>query len=75
MGEERNIVSMRRRVRSLASLSGLRIGCCQELWCRLRSGMVVAVALAGSCGTDLTPGLGTSICRRYGPKVHTLVGL
>ena len=28
----------------------------------------VAVAMAGSCISDLTPRLGTSICHRYGPK-------
>ena len=39
---------MRLRVESLASLSGLRIQCGHELWCRLQpwlgSGVVVAVA-------------------------------
>ena len=28
------LVSMRSRIRSLASFSGLRIQCCHELWCR-----------------------------------------
>ena len=28
------LVSMRLRVRLLASFSGLRVGCCRELWCR-----------------------------------------
>ena len=41
------IVSMRMQVRSLASLSWLRIRCCCELWCRshmrLRSHIAVAV--------------------------------
>ena len=42
------LASMRTQVRSLASLSGLRIRCCHELWCRLkmRLGSGVAVALA-----------------------------
>ena len=59
---------MRMQVRSLASLSGLRIQPCCELWCWsqmwLRSGVAVAVAVAvtGSCSSDLTPSLGTSIC-------------
>ena len=39
--------TVRLRVRSLASLSGLRIPCCRELWCRsqtrLRSGVAMAV--------------------------------
>ena len=40
--------TMRLRVQPLALLSGLRILCCCELWCRsqtwLRSGIAVAVA-------------------------------
>ena len=44
----------RLQVRSLTSFSGLRIRCCQELWCgslmRLRS--CVAVAKAGSYSSD-----------------------
>ena len=47
--------TMRLQVRSLASLSRLRIGHCCELWCRL-----AAVALIG------TPSLGTSICCGWG---------
>ena len=35
---------------------------------RLGSCVAVAVVWAGSCSSDLTPGLGTSICREYGPK-------
>ena len=35
---------------------------------QLRSGFVVAVVKAGSYNSDSTPRLGTSICRRYGPK-------
>ena len=42
---------------------------CHELWFRsqmwLGSGVAVAMAWAGSCSSDLTPGLGTSICCRY----------
>ena len=38
-----------------------------ELWCRsqtrLRSHIAVAVAVAGSHSSDLTPSLGTSKCR------------
>ena len=45
--------TMRFRVRSLASLSVLRIWHCHELWCRLQMqlgcGFAVAVAKAGSC--------------------------
>ena len=42
------------------------------LWCRLQirlgSGTAVAVMQAGSCRSNLTPGLGNSICCRYSPK-------
>ena len=68
------LASMRTRVRSPVSLSGLRIPCCRELWCRsqtrLRSGVVVAVAVAkaGSCSSDSTLSLETSKCRGSGPK-------
>ena len=45
---------------------------CCELWCRsqtlLRSHVAVALASAGSCSSDWTPSLGTSICCGYGPK-------
>ena len=44
--KQTQLVSMR-RVQSLASLSGSRIRCCHELWCRsqtqLGSGLAVAV--------------------------------
>ena len=63
---------MRTQVRSLASLSRLRIQHCHGLWCRsqtwLRSGIVVAVAVASSYGSNLTPSPGTSICCRCSPK-------
>ena len=63
------LVTMRLRVPSLASLSGLRLQRSHELWCRslTRLGSQVAVAQAGSCSSDSTPGLGTSICRESGP--------
>ena len=35
---------------------------------RLRSHVAVAVVQAGRCSSDSTPRLGTSICRRGGPK-------
>ena len=56
----------------LASLGGVRIQCCCELWCRslmpLRSGVAVAVAVAGSCSSHLTLTLGTSTCLGCGHK-------
>ena len=63
---------MRMQVRSLASLSGLRIWHCLELWCRSKmqfgSHVAVVVVQAGSYSSDSTPGLGTSICHGCGPK-------
>ena len=59
-------------VPSLASLSGLRIQHCHELWCRsktwLRSHIAVAVAQASCCSSDWTPSLRISICRGCGPR-------
>ena len=60
--------TMRLRVRSLASLSGLRIQCCCELWCRSQTRLRFGVAVAGSYSSDLVPSLGTSICQGCGPK-------
>ena len=34
----------------------------------LRSQVAVAVAKASSCSSDLTPGLGISICPWWGPR-------
>ena len=65
------LVSMRMRVLSLAPFSRLRIWHCHELWYRshLQFGSgVVAVAYAGSCSSDSTPSLGTSICHKCGSK-------
>ena len=63
---------MRTQVRSLASLGGLRIQCCLELWCRsqtrLGSGMAVAVAEASSSSSSWIPSLGPSVCHGCGPK-------
>ena len=59
------LVSMRMQVQSLALLSGLGILCCCELWCKshtqARSCFAVAVPLAGSYSSYLTPSLGISI--------------
>ena len=64
--------TMRLRVQSLASLSGLRIRRCRELWYRLQtrleSRVAVALAQAGSTSSDQTPSLGTSIFHGCGPK-------
>ena len=69
-GLRTQLVSM--RVPSLASLSGLRIRPCLELWCRsqtqLGSGSDVAVAVASNYSSDWTPSLGPSICCNCSPK-------
>ena len=63
---------MRLRVRSLASLNGLRVQCCHELWCRsqtqLGSHVAVAPAWADSQSSNSTPSLGTSICLGCSPR-------
>ena len=66
------------QVPSLASLSGLRIGSCHELWCRsqtwLGSHAAVAVAVAGQLQLCFSPlALGTFTCCRWGPKKKKLV--
>ena len=64
--------TMRLQVQSLASLSGLRILHCHELWyrwqTRLGSGVTVAVAQASSCSYDQTLSLGLSIYCGCGSK-------
>ena len=68
------LVSVRMQVRSPASLRGLRIWWCRELGCRSQTqlgscvAVAVAVVKAGSCRSDSTPSLGTSICHGRGPK-------
>ena len=63
---------MRMQVLSLASLSRLRILCCHELWCRSQTPLsyyaAMAVVYAGSCSSDSTPSLGTSLCCGCSPK-------
>ena len=63
---------MRTQVRSLASLSGLRILHCHELWYGLqtwlRSCVAVAVVQTSGYTSDWTTSLGTSTCRTCGPK-------
>jgi len=66
------LASKRMWVRSLVLLSGLRLQCCRELWCRsktqLGARVAVAVVQASSCSSDSSPSLGTSICCGCGPK-------
>ena len=66
------LVSMRMWVQSPVSLSGLRIPCCHELRCRsqtqLGSSVAVAMVWTGSCSSDSTPALGTSICCECSPE-------
>ena len=41
--------TMRFRARSLASLSGLRIHCCRELWCRSQTWLESCIAVVVVC--------------------------
>ena len=60
------LASMKTQVQSLASLSGLRVQHCCDLWCSLqtwlRSGIAVAVVWVSGYSSDSTSALGTSIC-------------
>ena len=64
--------TMKLEVRSLASLRGLRNWHCRELRYRsqtqLGSYIAAAVAQSGSCSSNSTPGLGTSILCGGSPK-------
>ena len=72
--KQTRLVSVRMQVRSLALLSGLKIQHYCKLQCRawtwLGSGVTIAVVKAGSCSSDSTPSLGTSICHRYGTEKY-----
>ena len=72
MSSHHDSEEMRTQVQSLALLSGLRIQCCPQLWCRLQIqlGSCVAVAVVEACNysSDWTPSLETSICHGCGPK-------
>ena len=59
------------KVQALASISGLRIWYCRELWCRSKThlGSDVAVAVAqDGYSSHWTPSLGPSIGRGHSPK-------
>ena len=63
---------MRMQVRSLALLSGLRIWCCYELWCRCRHSSYPKLlwpwCRPAAASSDSTPSLGASICCGCDPK-------
>ena len=63
---------MRLWIRSLASLSGLRIWtCCKQQYrskMGLGSGITVVVVKASSYSSESTPSLGTYICHRCSPR-------
>ena len=71
-GQPTRLISTKSWVQSLASLSGLRIRRCCELWCRsqtqLESPIAVAVVKASSYSFDATPSLGNSTCCGWSPK-------
>ena len=64
--------NMKLQIRFLASLSGLRIQQCLELWCRSQmwfgSHVAVALVLAGGYSSHWTPSLGNSICHESSPR-------
>ena len=60
--------SMRMRFQFLASLSVLGIQHCHELWWSLQTCFGSPVAVAGSCSSNSTLSLGTSLCCRWGSK-------
>lgn len=68
------LVSLRTRVPSLVSFSGLMICRCSELWCRSHTHLISDLALLWLWGGPaavapvLTPSLGTSICCKWGPQ-------
>ena len=70
--EEMNLTRNHEIAGVISGLSGLRIWCCHELWCRsqtwLGSDVAVVVAQAGSCSSNRIPTLGISVCRRCSPK-------
>ena len=64
--------TVRLQVPSLASLRGLRIRCCWELWCRSQTGLgsrfALSMVTAGSGIPHWPPPLGTSISRKCTPE-------
>ena len=66
------LVSMRMQLQSLASLSGVGIWHCRELWCRLQDEAQIlrgcGCGVASSYSSDSTPSLGTSTCHQCGHK-------
>ena len=67
-----NPTSIHEDTGSIPVLSRLRIRHCCELWCRSQTWLgfrvAVAVVWAGSCSSNSTPSLRTSICHGCGPK-------
>ena len=62
---------MRMQVRSLASISWLRFSCCHKLQHRSQTRLRFVLPWLGcrlAATALIQPSLGTSICRRYGPK-------
>ena len=65
----RTLHSVRENVGSIPVLARwVKFRCCCELWCRWKMQLGSSTAVAGSCSSVSTPGLGTSICCRCGSK-------
>ena len=65
---------MRMQAPSLASLSGVRVWRCRELWCRSQMRLGSHMDVGSSYSSNSTPSLGTSICHRWGPR-NTITNL
>ena len=82
--KQMQLETMRLWVRSLDSLSGLRIQLCCELWCRLQTWlgacMAVAVVQVGSCSSNSTlawepPNAAGAALKKNPPKIKEGIGL
>ena len=72
-GLRTQLVSMRIRVQSLASLSRLTIWRCYKLQYSLKMWLGShGCGVGRSCSSNSTPSLGNSICHRYRPKKREL---
>ena len=59
--EQVQLVSMRMKVQSLASLGGLRIWCCHELWCRSKMWLRCRIALIRPLAWEIPYASGVSL--------------
>ena len=60
--------SMRTHIRTLASLSGLRIWCCRELWSQMQLWYCCGCGVGWQLQLWFDPSPGISICAGFSPK-------